>query len=156
MTLYIRLQNMRYDNCARLVIDVPEELNAYTIPKLTFQPIVENALLHGIRMTEHKKGSILITGWKEGDDMVFIVSDDGAGIPPEKLSRLQTGTKKAGEQSPTASNPGSEHIGVYNTNLRLKSLYGNQYGLSFESRPGEGTEVTVRLPARQEGETQTG
>ena len=156
VTLYIRLQNMRYDNCARLVIDVPEELFAYTIPKLTFQPIVENALLHGIRMTEQKKGSILITGWKEEGDMVFMISDDGAGIPPEKLDRLQAGTKKAGEQSPAAPNPGNAHIGVYNTNLRLKSLYGSQYGLSFESRPGEGTEVTVRLPARQEGETQTG
>ena len=85
VSLYVQLQNMRYENCATLVVDVPEELCGYTIPKLTFQPLVENALLHGIRMTEKKTGSILITGWREGDDIVFIVSDDGAGIPPEKL-----------------------------------------------------------------------
>ncbi len=149
VSLYVQLQNMRYDNCATLVIDVPEELYGYTIPKLTFQPLVENALLHGIRMTEKKSGSILLTGWREGDDMVFIVSDDGAGIPPEKLDSLQEGTKKAEGTAPPAASGDSGHIGVYNTNLRLKSLYGSQYGLAFDSRPGIGTEVTVRLPARR-------
>lgn len=149
VSLYVQLQNMRYENCATLVIDVPEELCGYTIPKLTFQPLVENALLHGIRMTEKKTGSILITGWREGDDIVFIVSDDGAGIPPEKLDSLQEGAKKAGGTNPPASGTETGHIGVYNTNLRLKSLYGSQYGLSFNSHPGTGTEVTVRLPANR-------
>mgnify|MGYP000367560431 CR=1 FL=1 len=64
VSLYIRLQNMRYDNCVTFVMDVPDELYDYTIPKLTFQPIVENAFLHGIMTTEQKKGSILLTGWK--------------------------------------------------------------------------------------------
>lgn len=105
VSLYVQLQNMRYENCATLVIDVPEELCGYTIPKLTFQPLVENALLHGIRMTEKKTGSILITGWREGDDIVFMVSDDGAGIPPEKLDSLQEGAKKPEEQIPRRPEP---------------------------------------------------
>ena len=149
VSLYVRLQNMRYDNCVVFVVDVPEELCEYTIPKLTFQPIVENAFLHGIMMKEEKKGSILLTGWPEGDDIVFIISDDGAGIPPETLDTLKddvnAGTDSSASPRHTAF-PG--HIGVYNTNLRLKSLYGESYGLSFTSTLGKGTEVTVRIPAR--------
>ena len=145
--LYVRLQNMRYDNCVAFVIDVPEELCEYTIPKLTFQPIVENAFLHGIMMKEEKKGSILLTGWPEGDDIVFIISDDGAGIPPETLDTLIDDVNtdaSAGSRQPSFAG----HIGVYNTNLRLKSLYGEAYGLSFTSTLGRGTDVTVRIPAR--------
>ena len=149
VSLYIRLQNMRYDNCVTFVMDVPDELYDYTIPKLTFQPIVENAFLHGIMTTEQKKGSILLTGWKSGDDIGFIISDDGAGIPPETLDTLKddvnAGTDSSASPRHTAF-PG--HIGVYNTNLRLKSLYGESYGLSFTSTLGKGTEVTVRIPAR--------
>ena len=134
--------------CA-FVVDVPEELCEYTIPKLTFQPIVENAFLHGIMMKEEKKGSILLTGWPEGDDIVFIISDDGAGIPPETLDTLKddviAGTGSSASPRHTAF---SGHIGIYNTNLRLKSLYGESYGLSITSTLGKGTEVTVRIPAR--------
>jgi len=57
VSLYVKLQNMRYDDCVTFVIDVPEELYEYTIPKLTFQPIVENAFLHGIMTTEEKKAA---------------------------------------------------------------------------------------------------
>ncbi len=164
VSLYVQLQNMRYDNCAHLTVDVPEELYSYTIPKLTFQPIVENALLHGIRMTEEKQGTILIIGWFEKGDMVFIISDDGAGMTGEQLKTLQdeldtepsasSDSRTRGHWQQTGSQkrdagPDS-HIGVYNTNLRLKSLYGVQYGLSYESFPGRGTEVTIRLPAKRE------
>ncbi len=72
-----------YNDCAEFIADVPPELGSFSIPRLTFQPIVENALLHGIMMKEEKQGTILLTGWKENDDLVFIISDDGAGIPPE-------------------------------------------------------------------------
>lgn len=143
--LYVKLQNMRYDNCVKFVVDVPEELYDYTIPKLTFQPIVENAFLHGIMVTEQKEGSILLTGWPEDEDIVFLISDDGEGMLPEKLhSLLEESDIKEGKVS-------NSHIGVYNTNLRLKSLYGNSYGLSYESRPGEGTHVTIRIPAQFQG-----
>lgn len=144
--LYVELQNMRYDNCASFVVDVPDELLEYTIPKLTFQPIVENAILHGIMAKEEKHGSLLLTGWPEGDDIVFIIADNGAGIPPDTLSSMMDETTEHTDSNAAA---GSRHIGIYNTNLRLKSLYGTPYGLSFSSRPGLGTEVTVRIPARR-------
>ena len=148
VSLYIRLQNMRYDNCVTFVMDVPDELYDYTIPKLTFQPIVENAFLHGIMTTEQKKGSILLTGWKSGDDIGFIISDDGAGIPPEKLDTLMHDMVHAHMDAGVKQQASPGHIGIYNTNLRLKSLYGEMYGLSFTSTLGKGTEVTVRIPAR--------
>ena len=143
--LYVELQNMRYDNCVSFMVDVSDELYEYTIPKLTFQPIVENAFLHGIMAKEEKKGHILLTGWPEDGDIVFILSDDGAGIPPEKLSSMLTEEP----QSTLFHSTGASHIGVFNTNLRLKSLYGDSYGLSFKSSPDMGTEVTVRIPARR-------
>ena len=148
VSLYIRLQNMRYDNCVTFVMDVPDELYDYTIPKLTFQPIVENAFLHGIMTTEQKKGSILLTGWKSGDDIGFIISDDGAGIPPEKLDTLMHDMVHAHMDAGVKQQASPGHIGIYNTNLRLKSLYGEMYGLSFTSTLGKGPEVTVRIPAR--------
>ena len=144
VSLYMQLQNMRYNNCAEFIADVPPELGSFSIPRLTFQPIVENALLHGIMMKEEKKGTILLTGWREENDIVFIISDDGAGIPPEKLDSLLD------ERTQAAVGSSSRHVGVSNTNLRLKSLYGSKYGLSFTSVPGQGTEVTVRIPAQEE------
>ena len=144
VTLYMQLQNMRYNNCAEFIADVPPELDHFSIPRLTFQPIVENALLHGIMMKEEKKGTILLTGWREENDIVFVISDDGAGIEPEKLDSLLD------EHTQAAVGSSSRHVGVSNTNLRLKSLYGSKYGLSFTSVPGQGTEVTVRIPAQEE------
>ena len=148
VSLYVKLQNMRYDDCVTFVIDVPEELYEYTIPKLTFQPIVENAFLHGIMTTEEKKGSILLTGWRSGDDIEFIISDDGAGIPPEKLDTLMYDVDHTDTDSGVKQPAIPGHIGIYNTNLRLKSLYGESYGLFFTSTLGKGTEVTFKIPAR--------
>lgn len=143
VSLYVQLQNMRFDNCVSFMVDVPEELFPCSIPKLTFQPLIENAFLHGIMMKEEKKGSILLTGWPEGGDMVFVISDDGVGMDKDALEHILE------KKEPDAPSPGSSsHIGVYNTDLRLKILYGAQYGLSYESTPGRGTEVTVRLPGR--------
>lgn len=144
--LYVELQNMRYDDCVSYVVDVPDELSEYTIPKLTFQPIVENAWLHGIMGTEEKSGNILLTGWRQGDDIVFLISDDGIGIAPEILESVlaeENGDPMANGTSDSA------HIGVYNTNLRLKRLYGDSYGLTFRSFHGTGTEVTIKIPAKR-------
>ena len=144
--LYVELQNMRYDDCVSFVVDVPDELSEYTIPKLTFQPIVENAWLHGIMDKEEKSGNILLTGWRQGGDIVFLISDDGIGIPPEKLESILAEGKGDSMANGTSD---SVHIGVYNTNLRLKRLYGDSYGLTFLSSPGTGTEVTIKIPAKR-------
>lgn len=139
VTLYVKLQNMRFENKIDFLIDVPDEIMDYEIPKLVLQPIVENSILHGILGKESKEGSIVIMAWMEGNDIVFTVSDDGVGIPQNQLEKILTGEG----QSEIGSN-----IGIYNTHRRLQLYYDNQlFGLTYRSTLGIGTEVEVRIPA---------
>lgn len=135
--LYVKLQNMRYEDKISFLIDVPDEILDFEIPKLVLQPIVENSIQHGIFEKESKAGTIVIMAWIEGTDIVFVISDDGVGIPPEKMPLILDGTYEDGKGS---------NIGIYNTHLRLQLLYGKGYGLHYESTLGQGTEVQVRLP----------
>ena len=136
--IYTRIQNMRFDDGISLVVDVPDELLEYRIPRLTLQPIVENAILHGILEKPERKGTIVLTGWMEGNDIVLLLSDDGVGIPEDRLPKVLTGELTTG---------GGSRIAVVNTHRRLMAAFGKEYGLSFESTPGQGTEVTIRFPA---------
>lgn len=142
VTIYVQLQNMRYHDSIELITDIPDELSEYQIPKLTLQPVVENSILHGILEKESKSGTIVITGWMENEDVVLLVSDDGVGIPPEILSTILSGNGN--------SQSGGTNIAVYNTHRRLQILYGNDYGLTYSSKLGEGTEVEIRFPAHRE------
>ena len=142
VTIYVQLQNMRYHDSIELITDIPDELSEYQIPKLTLQPVVENSILHGILEKESKSGTIVITGWMENEDIVLLISDDGVGISPEILSTILSGKGK--------SQSGGTNIAVYNTHRRLQILYGNNYGLTYSSKPGEGTEVEIRFPAHRE------
>lgn len=142
VTIYVQLQNMRYHDSIELITDIPDELSEYQIPKLTLQPVVENSILHGILEKESKSGTIVITGWMENADVVLLVSDDGVGIPPEILSTILSGNGN--------SQSGGTNIAVYNTHRRLQILYGNDYGLTYSSKLGEGTEVEIRFPAHRE------
>ncbi len=142
VTIYVQLQNMRYHDSIELITDIPDELSEYQIPKLTLQPVVENSILHGILEKESKSGTIVITGWMENENVVLLVSDDGVGIPPEILSTILSGNGN--------SQSGGTNIAVYNTHRRLQIIYGNDYGLTYSSKPGEGTEVEIRFPAHRE------
>lgn len=138
VSLYVKLQNMRFENKIDFLIDVPDEILLCEIPKLVLQPIVENAILHGIRGKESKSGTIVIMAWVEGSDIIFLVTDDGTGIPPEQLEQILSGKG----ESVSGSN-----IGVYNTHRRLQLYYDNQeFGLTYRSILGEGTEVEIRIP----------
>ena len=141
VSIYVRLQNMRFHDQIQLISDIPDELMEYQIPRLTLQPVIENAILHGILEKESKEGTIVLTGWMEEEDIILLVSDDGVGIPPENLSTILSGTGK--------SISGGSNIAIYNTHRRLQLLYGECYGLSYSSPPGEGTEVQIRIPAHK-------
>ena len=142
VTIYVQLQNMRYHDSIELITDIPDELSEYQIPKLTLQPVVENSILHGILEKESKSGIIVITGWMENEDIVLLISDDGVGISPEILSTILSGSGN--------SQSGGTNIAVYNTHRRLQILYGKDYGLTYSSNPGKGTEVEIRFPAHRE------
>lgn len=141
VSLYVKLQNMRYENKIQFIVDVPDEILDYEIPKLVLQPIVENCILHGIFEQECKEGTIVITSWLEGEYITFLVSDNGVGIPADKLPTILTGKG--------ISETGGSNIAIYNTHLRLQLLYGNQYGLVYHSIEGEGTDVEIRIPAKK-------
>ena len=142
VTIYVQLQNMRYHDSIELITDIPDELSEYQIPKLTLQPVVENSILHGILEKESKSGTIVITGWMENKDIVLLISDDGVGISPEILSTILSGSGN--------SQSGGTNIAVYNTHRRRQILYGKDYGLTYSSNPGKGTEVEIRFPAHRE------
>lgn len=139
VSIYVELQNMRFHNMIDFIVDVPDTLMDYSIPKLTFQPIVENSIQHGILEKEDKQGTIVLTGWEEENRIVLLISDDGVGISPELLPHLLEENR---EPAPGNGNK----IAVYNTHRRLQLFYGPEYGLSYKSTPKEGTEVEIHIP----------
>lgn len=135
---YVKLQNMRYEDKIHFIIDIPDELLGYEIPKLILQPIVENSVQHGIFGKESKEGVIVIMGWLENDKIVIVISDDGVGIPSDKLKNILKGQGN----SSTGSN-----IAIYNTHKRLQLFYNQDFGLHYQNSEEEGTEVEIRIPA---------
>ena len=142
--IYVRIQNMRFHDKIDFLVDLPDELLSVPIPKLTLQPVVENAILHGIFEKESKSGTIVLTGWLEGDDAVLLVSDDGVGIDPEFLPRILSGEPGASSGS---------NIAIYNIHRRLQIRYGEGYGLTYRSTCGVGTEVEIRIRQSASGDT---
>lgn len=142
VSLYVELQNMRYSDSVTLIIDIPPDMMECQLPRLTFQPIVENSIQHGIGSKDDKTGNIVITGWREEHDLVFLISDDGVGMDDAQVAKILSGEGESKHGS---------NIGIYNTHRRLELLYGNEYGLYYTSAEGVGTEVTVRIPI-EEGE----
>ncbi len=137
---YLEIQQFRYQDILDYSIEVGEELYEYMLPKLTLQPLVENALYHGIK-NKRGKGMIRIIGEKSGDDMVFKVIDNGKGMTKEELGTLRENIRR--ERQDTNVNS----FGLTNVNQRIRHYYGEGYGLKFESRQNEGTEVTVKIKA---------
>ena len=136
---YIALQMTHLSRRLDVYVNVDARLYPCRMIPLVLQPLVENAIYHGL--PEHEQNvAIRILGYEEDGDMVFTVSDDGPGIPEERLRRLQAYIR--GENDDFTS------IGLRNTHRRLVLNYGAAYGLSIRSLAGHGTVVTVRMPCR--------
>jgi len=134
---YLSIQEFRYADILEYEIDVDPALYDYTILKLTLQPVVENALYHGIK-NKRGKGKITVRGYEREDRIFLEVIDNGIGMDEAELERLKG--KLKGEASHERG------FGIGNVNERLRLNYGPEYGLSFESVKGEGTTVTVCIP----------
>lgn len=139
--LYVELQNMRFEEMITLTVDVPDELMSVSLPKLTLQPIVENSILHGILEKESGKGTIVVAAWEDDTDVVILISDDGIGMDGEALAMILSEDNK---------NATGTNIAVFNTHRRLQILFGEEYGLSYSSEEGIGTEVSIRIPKAPE------
>lgn len=139
---YIYLQELRFQNKFMDEYDIEESLYGMPILKLTFQPIVENAIYHGL-LNREGLGVITIKGRIKGKVMEFRVCDNGVGMSVEKAQTVL--------DPPTEPDvyEARENIALWNINQRIKRNYGDAYGLHIESRPGEGTSVIVRMPVME-------
>lgn len=135
---YLEIQQVRYQDILQYEIQVPEPLFCYLIPKITIQPLVENALYHGIK-NKRGIGKIIITGKREKDYFVLIVEDNGAGMSRERLEAVREGMNKKSQTE-------KDIYALYNVNERIRLNFGQKYGLSIDSVLGEGTTVQVMLP----------
>jgi two-component system sensor histidine kinase YesM len=138
VSLYMKLMNMRFDDKIEYLVDMPEDMLDYEIPLIIFQPIVENAIQHGIFEKPSKSGKIIITGWSDEETLYFLISDDGIGMTAEQIDKLL--------QTQTDADTGNG-IGAYNTHRRLQLMYHrDDCGLYYSSEYGKGTDVTFRIP----------
>lgn len=136
---YLTIQQMRFKNKFTYTIEAAEDIKALASLKLMLQPIVENAIYHGMEFMDGD-GEICIRAWREDDDLYMSVSDNGLGMTQEQVERLFSDEKHV----PSKRGSG---IGVKNVNERIRLYFGKDYGLSIDSEPDEGTTVTAHLPA---------
>lgn len=146
---YLTLELARFGNALEVRLQVAPEVLNVTLPFLALQPLVENAVRHGIAGTATRAGTITITAADEGTDCVISVEDDGVGMDPELL---RSGTLDSIAESEHGSGvKESAHVGLANVDDRLRAAFGNDYGLVVETAPGAGTKVSMRVPKFRAG-----
>ncbi|MDD3429743.1 MAG: sensor histidine kinase [Oscillospiraceae bacterium] len=140
---YTAIQEIRYMEMFEVINHIDEKLLSYKIIKFTLQPLIENAIFHGIEPTGNC-GTITLNGYTDENFLYISIEDNGVGMDEATLQELLSNTKKA-------KNRGSLNgIGVRNVDQRLKLTYGAQCGLTFKSIQGEGTTVTVKIPKEKD------
>jgi len=134
--LYVDIQNRRFENKIHLHVDIADDILEFSILKTILQPIVENSIMHGILEKDDQSGNISISAAMDHGIILIKVCDDGVGISEESVMDVLN------------TNPDESHgYGVGNINSRLQLYYGKNYGLTFTSEPGKGTQVEIRIPA---------
>ena len=134
MRSYLDIQLMMHDYEFDVEFDVDESIGQYQSLNLMLQPLIENAIAHGIDVKTDGRGKLTITGKEDGDLIVLTVADNGVGMSDEQAARILTEESKG--------------YGVRNVNERIKLYYGEQYSLQIESKIGQGTKASIRIPKR--------
>ena len=152
---YMTIQKIRYKEKLELKIDIYDDIFSIKIPKLILQPLLENAVVHGIE-GKMGNGTITINGYRSEFDIIFEIKDDGVGFDAEKVKKMLEHNLSEYEnmnrdvlmmkQSEAEYEGAASNIGLYNVDMRIKLMYGMKYGLSIKSKIGEGTEILVKLP----------
>lgn len=137
---YLVLEKARFREKIRIKKDIDPALLKYQVPVLTLQPLVENAIKHGVQ-PKLGPGTVKITAHLDDGEMLFIIEDDGVGISPDRLPKVLLPGFGSGNG-----------VGMSNVHERLKSLYGEEYGLKIESEVDKGTSVFIRIPLREHRE----
>lgn len=141
---YLTIQKMRYKDKLEFQIEVDSSILYIPLIKLVLQPIIENAIYHGLKYKE-SKGLLIVKGFMKDGNAVLQVIDDGVGMDEETLAHIYDKHKV---------NYHSNGVGVYNVQKRLKLYYGDGYGITYESEKGKGTTATITIPGRQGQEGQ--
>jgi two-component system sensor histidine kinase YesM len=144
---YLKIQQTRYRDIMNYEIDIPDEIGEYYMLKLMLQPLIENALYHGIKI-KRGGGMIKVEGKEEDGFLVFSVSDTGMGMTESQLEELNERMKKG---QPTVSEGGGGGFGLVNVNMRIRLYYNQTDGLLIESN-SEGTKVSFKVPCRTKEE----
>ncbi|MGH3243912.1 MAG: sensor histidine kinase, partial [Spirillospora sp.] len=144
---YLLLQRARFGEQLRVTLRIAPEVLPVAVPFLCLQPLVENAVRHGLQ-DRSEPGLITIVAEDAGSDCVISVDDDGIGMEPDDVRRLLSG-----EARPLGDDGDAAGIGLANVDGRLRQVYGDEYGLAVETGPGAGTKVTVRVPKYSPGVT---
>ncbi len=145
---YLKIQKNRLEERLEYFVEAEENLTDAQVPKLILQPIVENAITHGIE-PRNQKGDIRITIKDLGDEMLISVEDNGIGMTPEQLKHLK-------EEMPDIEKEGHTGIGIRNVDRRIRLHYGEPYGIAIESAYGKGTIVSLRIPKKHGPVTEAG
>ncbi|MCU6747465.1 sensor histidine kinase [Faecalicatena acetigenes] len=141
LSCYMKILKLRYSSKYDYEIDIPEELEKYAIVKFSLQPLVENAIYHGVKMSR-EKGIIRIFAREENGKIQIHIWDNGAGIKKEKLKEIQEELKRCDGSAKR------EHIGIVNVDQRIRMFFA-EGGISIDSEEGVFTDVTVRIPAKK-------
>lgn len=136
---YLTIQKMRYKDKLEFEIDIDPSIRQDEIVKLVLQPIVENAIYHGIKYKE-EIGLIRIEGFEQNGKIIITIKDNGAGMDEQTLQHILEENKE---------NYNSNGVGVYNVHMRLQLYYGPEYGIRYESILGVGTIATITIPRKQ-------
>ncbi|MGC4018637.1 MAG: sensor histidine kinase [Muricomes sp.] len=136
---YLEIQGMRYHDIMEYDIQIDPALYDYQILKLTLQPLVENALYHGIKC-KRSKGNIYIYGEKRENVIHLTVRDDGVGMNAEELEKLRQEIERSCQET-------EEGFGLANVNERIHMYFGAEYGMTIDSEKGQGTAVEITIPA---------
>ena len=132
---YLQIQHARYQDIMEYILDIDPGLHDAMLPKLTLQPLVENALYHGIKL-KRAKGTIRITATLADGCALLRVEDNGVGITPQRLAQLRDAMERQERVG----------FGLSAVNQRLRLQFGPEYGLRLDSEEGQGTTVTARIP----------
>ena len=138
---YLTIQKMRYKDKLEFRIEVEPSILNIRLIKLVLQPVIENAIYHGLKYKE-SRGLLLVKGFMKNGNAVLQVIDNGVGMDQETLDHIYERHKVDYH---------SNGVGIYNVQKRLQLYYGNEYGIVYESKPGEGTTATITIPGQQEG-----
>ena len=143
---YLQIQSVRYGSIMRYAIDIDPALHERYMLKIVLQPLVENAIYHGIKR-RRGRGQITVTGRRQAGGMYFAVEDNGMGMTPERLAEVRTSLQNGAPLDPD----GKGGYGLRNVEQRLRLYYG--CGLTIESEYRHGTRISFTVPDEQEGKT---